>query len=168
MRSELGRGTTFTRPAARRPRQRPLPPVHVQPVGRRAPPVLIVDDEPGVARALGRMMRGKHRVTVVDSGEAALERLLSGAPFDVIFCDLMMPGLTGMDLYERVRESRPELAGRFIFMTGGAFTPRARQFLEKVPNGWLEKPFDVQQIVRLMGQVLNESPASPGASRRSV
>ncbi|WP_224240936.1 ATP-binding protein [Hyalangium gracile] len=167
VRSEVGRGSTFTvlLPAAPvvAPAVEPAP----APTSSHASQVLIIDDEPGVGRALARMIGGKHRVTVVDSGQAALEQLQSGTPFDVIFCDLMMADLSGMDLYERMLEQRPGLAGRFIFMTGGAFTPRARSFLEKVPNGWLEKPFEVEQIRRLMARVLREhqgSRAGPGSS----
>jgi PAS domain S-box-containing protein len=168
VRSEVERGTTFTvllpvaPPSASGVKATPIP------VGSSGAQVLIIDDEPGVARALGRMIGSKHRAKIVDSGQAALEEMLSGTPFDVIFCDLMMSDLSGMDLYERMQELRPELAGRFIFMTGGAFTPRARQFLEKVPNGWLEKPFEVQQILRLMGRVLREHHAAPGATSQSM
>jgi PAS domain S-box-containing protein len=155
VRSEVGRGTTFTvlllaAPAAVTPRVGPL----ADTAEKRGGHILVIDDEPGVGRALARMVGGGHTVTVLESGHEALEVLLSGRPFDVIFCDLMMPGLSGMDLYGRMCELKPELARRFIFTTGGAFTPRARTFLETTPNGWLEKPFDTQQLLRLMGQVL--------------
>jgi CheY-like chemotaxis protein len=119
--------------------------------------VLVIDDEPGVGRSLARLIGVRHEVAVVNSGQEGLERLSSGEPFDAIFCDLMMPDTTGMDVYERVRESRPELAPRFIFITGGSFTPRARQFLETVPNGWLEKPFELEQLHALLGKVLGAS-----------
>ncbi len=114
--------------------------------------MLIIDDEPAVGRALARMLGKQHASTVVDSGQEALTKLLAGEPFDAVFCDLMMPELSGMDLYERLQEQKPELASRFIFMTGGAYTPRARTFLETVPNGWLEKPFDAQQLRKVMAK----------------
>jgi PAS domain S-box-containing protein len=159
VRSQEGQGTTFTvlLPAA----GEVSAPVKAAPVAvsETRCRVLIVDDEPGVGRALGRMVGAQRQVTVVEGGQEALDRLLSGEPFDVIICDLMMPDVTGMDLYERLLQQRPELAGRFIFMTGGAFTPRARQFLEKIPNGWFEKPFESAQVLRLMGQVLREHAA---------
>jgi CheY-like chemotaxis protein len=159
VRSEVGRGSTFTVLLPVAPSvSAPAEPV-VAPVEPRRSRILVIDDEPGVGRALARMIGGRHAVTVVEGGMAALERLQSEAPFDAIFCDLMMPDLSGMDVYERVRELKPELAARFVFVTGGAYTPRAREFLEKVPNGWLEKPFDSQQMVRLLGQVLREHRA---------
>jgi len=158
--SELGRGTTFTvlLPAdASVPA--PQEAARVPGEGRRAH-VLVVDDEPAVGRALARTLGLQHTVTVMESGQEALERLLAGASFDAIFCDLIMPDLSGMDLYERVRQQKPGLTGRFVFMTGGAFTPRAREFLKTVPNAWLEKPFDAQQLMRLLTQVLREHGAS--------
>jgi hypothetical protein len=61
-----------------------------------------------------------------------------------------------MDVYERVREASPELSRRFIFITGGSYTARARQFLERVPNRQIEKPFDVGLIHQFLGEVLGE------------
>jgi CheY-like chemotaxis protein len=111
--------------------------------------VLRVDDEPLVGRAVARILSPPHRVTVVTSGEEALERL-SRERYDVVLCDLMMPGLTGMDLHQRLEERWPELAARVIFLTGGAFTEGAQAFLARVPNPRLEKPFEpggLRQVV---------------------
>jgi CheY-like chemotaxis protein len=79
-----------------------------------------------------------------------LDLLATGASFDVVLCDLMMPELTGMDVFERVVVERPELAARFVFMTGGAFTGRARDFLDRVDNERLDKPFDVVKVRELV------------------
>jgi PAS domain S-box-containing protein len=152
VRTEHGRGSTFTvllptAPSVPAPSEAPPAPVET-----RRHKVLIIDDEPAVGRALARMLGKQHASTVVDNGQEALNRLLSGESFDAVFCDLMMPGLSGMDLYERLQEQKPELTSRFIFMTGGAYTPRARTFLETIPNGWLEKPFDAQQLRKLLPQ----------------
>jgi CheY-like chemotaxis protein len=111
-----------------------------------------------VARSLARLIGRQHKVTVVESSQEGLWKLTSGEPFDIIFCDLMMPGLSGMDVYERVQEYNPELASRFVFITGGTYTARSRQFLETVPNGWMEKPFDVQRLQRVIGALLERSP----------
>jgi DNA-binding NtrC family response regulator len=70
--------------------------------------------------------------------------------FDVVLCDLMMPDVSGMDLYERVAEARPELAARFVFVTGGAFTERARAFVDRVGLPVLEKPFALGDLSRLL------------------
>ncbi|QSQ21341.1 PAS domain S-box protein [Pyxidicoccus parkwayensis] len=157
VRSEVGRGTTFTvhLPVAvenAHPVERPLP--APKDSAERRGHVLVIDDEPPVGRSLARILGTAHRVTVVGSGEEALAALNSGTAFDAVFCDLMMPGISGMDVYERVRESSPELSQRFIFITGGSYTTRARQFLERVPNRQIEKPFDVGLIHQFLGEVL--------------
>ena len=58
----------------------------------------------------------------------------------------MMPTMSGMDVYESIRSANPELASKMVFMTGGAFSPRAAEFLEHVPNAVLQKPFTAQEI----------------------
>ncbi|WP_233278118.1 PAS domain S-box protein [Myxococcus stipitatus] len=156
VRSEPGRGTTFTvrlppAPADAMPREAPPMPA---PSSERSGRLLVIDDEPAVGRSLARIIGKRHQVTVVGSGEEALTKLNSGGPFDAIFCDLMMPGITGMDVYEKVREREPGLSLRFIFITGGSYTTRARQFLERIPNPRIEKPFDAQMIQQLVGEVL--------------
>jgi len=154
--TEQGRGSTFTvllpvAPSVPRPSE--AAPVQVE-KGRGR--VLIIDDEAAVGRALARVLGRQHTSTVVDSGQQALTLLQAGEPFDVIFCDLMMPGLSGMDLYEHLQQQRPEVTSRFIFMTGGAYTPRARTFLETAPNGWVEKPFDSQQLLQVLARVIRQ------------
>jgi PAS domain S-box-containing protein len=104
--------------------------------------VLVVDDEPMMARAVQRMLSSEHDVDAMTDPLAVLERLRSGVRYDVILCDLMMPTLTGMDVYEAVLSIDPELAQGMVFMTGGAYTPRAAEFLERIENPHLEKPLD--------------------------
>jgi DNA-binding NtrC family response regulator len=58
----------------------------------------------------------------------------------------MMPEMTGMDLYDAVVSRHPDCAKRFVFMTGGAFTPRATEFLAKLSAPLLEKPFDARSL----------------------
>lgn len=147
VRTELGRGTTFVvrLPASKRsdvPHTTHVPPTATP--GARAS-VIVIDDEPLVGRAIRRALRD-HEVEVFSSAEEAIERLCSDEPFDVVFCDLMMPEVSGMEVFDRVSERRPELASRFVFMTGGAFTAQAREFLHKTPLVCLEKPFELHQI----------------------
>ena len=107
--------------------------------------ILVVDDELPVASMLSRVLDEDHDVVVATSGEAALE-LLEQARFDVVFCDLLMPTMSGMELYAEVRRRHPGQEKRIAFMTGGAFTPRAAQFLSQVPNPRIEKPFDLRAV----------------------
>ena len=64
----------------------------------------------------------------------------------------MMPDVSGMDVFARMDESRPGYGERFIFMTGGAFTPKAREFLESVDNEYIEKPFSIRELRKLVSR----------------
>jgi PAS domain S-box-containing protein len=111
--------------------------------------LLVVDDEPLVADMLFRALSDEHDVTVTTDAKTALDYLL-GDEYDLIFCDLLMPKMSGMDLYEELRSKRPGLEERIVFMTGGAFTERAAQFLSVVPNPKMSKPFDLTEIERVL------------------
>jgi two-component system cell cycle sensor histidine kinase/response regulator CckA len=112
--------------------------------GRRGK-VLIVDDDDLVGASLKRVLRREHDVTYVGTGAEALQRLRS-EHFDVVLCDLMMPEMTGMELHAEASRSMPAAGERFIFMTGGAFTPTAKAFLDASPNLRFEKPYDAQEL----------------------
>jgi signal transduction histidine kinase len=112
--------------------------------------VLVVDDEPMIATAIGRTLALEHDVIVASAATSALERIQRGEEFDVILCDLMMPQMTGMDLYDELVRTAPGQADRVVFLSGGAFTAAARAFLEDVPNQRLEKPFDTRQLLALV------------------
>ncbi len=119
--------------------------------GRRAR-VLVIDDELPIANTLRDLLAPDHQVVAAVSAREGLAKL-DAEPFDVVFCDLMMPGMSGIELYERVRTERPGLEERIVFMTGGAFTTRAAEFLASVDNLRVEKPFSlglIESIVRDM------------------
>jgi CheY-like chemotaxis protein len=107
--------------------------------------VLVVDDEPLVLRAMRRLL-DSHVVATAQSGDQALECLARGDEFDVILCDLMMPGMSGMELYDRIRDLGRGLERRIVLVSGGAVTESARLFLERVPNLRFEKPLDPRKI----------------------
>jgi signal transduction histidine kinase len=107
--------------------------------------VLLIDDDPEVRKALGCLLEeAGFRVTLEGDVRRAEERL-AGADCDVdlAWCDLMMPGRTGMDLEAALRSRTPERLDRLHFMTGGAFTPAAAAFREAHPGRVLDKPFDI-------------------------
>ncbi|MCY1073723.1 hybrid sensor histidine kinase/response regulator [Archangium lansingense] len=114
--------------------------------------VLVIDDEPGIGSVMKRILGRVHEVVVVQSGREALAVLEKDDGFDRVFCDLMMADLTGMDLYERLAEKRSECLSRFVFMTGGGFTPRAREFLKAVSTPRIDKPFEAEVIRALVAQ----------------
>lgn len=111
--------------------------------------VLVVDDEPIVATALQRALRDEE-VVVTDDAREAIARIVAGERFDVILCDLMMPGMTGMDLHDELHQVAPEQARSLIFLTGGALTKRAQDFIASTRHLVVEKPFDVAALRRLV------------------
>jgi CheY-like chemotaxis protein len=115
--------------------------------------VLVVDDEPLIGASARRLLSREHDVVVVQSGDAALAAVDSPRPFDVILCDLMMPGMTGMELHDTLARSRVDLAERMVFITGGAFTSVAEAFLDRFASRRMDKPFDpraLQALVRTL------------------
>jgi CheY-like chemotaxis protein len=91
----------------------------------------------------------------VTSAREALQLLADGARYDVILSDLMMPEMSGMQLFDELARAHPEMIERVVFMTGGAFTSSAHTFLDRVTNPCLEKPFTaaavrdaIQRLVR--------------------
>ncbi|HEY8039686.1 MAG TPA: PAS domain-containing protein [Polyangiaceae bacterium] len=131
----------------------PEPPPAPAPSPQRAS-VLVVDDEPLILKVVATMLGPEHEVTCESRAAAALDRIRSGQRFDAILCDLMMPQVTGIDLYDAVLEIAPAQAKKILFLTGGAFTARARSFLERVENVTLEKPFDAATLLARVRQLL--------------
>ena len=112
---------------------------------RRKVRVLVVDDDAMVGGALRRGLRD-YDVVLLDNAKGALGRIVAGERFDVFFCDLMMPEMTGMELHEEILRVAPEQAERMVFLTGGAVTTRARDFVATVPNPVLDKPFNMNVL----------------------
>ena len=156
--SELGVGTTFVVRIPRanavsdRPSARPVS--QQAPSGKRAR-ILCVDDEAELGLALKRVLIAQHDVIVMTNAVDALERVKNGERFDLVLCDLMMPVMSGMDLHGELTRVAPDLAGRMVFLTGGAFTARARDFLESVTNPRLEKPIGLDALRAAIETVLD-------------
>lgn len=114
---------------------------------------LVVDDEPDLAEALAALLeREALQVDVVLDGEAAKERLRA-RDYDVVLSDMLMPGLTGADLYRWMEGERPEAARRTAFVTGDTFGVSVARFLADAGRPVLEKPFTAESVRRLLAQV---------------
>jgi len=128
----------------------------VSPVPDAAPPprslsrlrILIADDEPAIVSLMRNFLQG-HDIDIASSGREAITALSTTA-YDLAFCDLLMPDLTGMDVFAHLTEHHPDRAACLVFMTGGAFTDRAKQFLATVPNEVIKKPFSLQDLERIV------------------
>jgi signal transduction histidine kinase len=155
--SEPDKGSVFR--VALPPAARSASPIPLQPSMRAAPRrarVLVVDDESMVVSVVARFLGDDHEIVPALAARQALELISRGPRFDVILCDLMMPHMTGMELHAKLLRSHPEQAKRMVFITAGAFTPRARVFLDSVPNPRLEKPFDPQSLRALIERVAQD------------
>jgi signal transduction histidine kinase len=166
--SEVGKGTVFrvelpaavgtmgATPVAPRPERR---------ISEAAPPasfvrrsrMLVVDDEPIVCFSLERLLAREGDVITATSASQALAMIQGGQRFDVLLCDLMLPEMDGPALHENIRKIDPAQAERMVFMTGGVFTVRARDFLETVNNKRLSKPFDVDALLSLVRGKLSDA-----------
>jgi signal transduction histidine kinase len=155
--SELGKGTTFRvlLPPAGKPVDAKAVVSDAQPSeAKMRGNVLVIDDEPLILKVIKNVLGGEHDVTCEQSAAAALDRFRQGERFDVILCDLMMPQVTGIDLYDALLEIAPKQAQAMLFLTGGAFTARAQSFVDRVPNAVLEKPFNETTLVARVRQLL--------------
>ena len=110
--------------------------------------MLLIDDEAHLGVTLRVGLRDEAEMVSVHSGREAVRLLLEDSRFDLILCDLVMPDLNGMEVFEQVIKRRPELRERFVFTTGGAITGSVRKFLEEVPR--LDKPFRLEQVEALL------------------
>ena len=113
---------------------------------------MIIDDEPQLRRTLARELGARHSVVVAASGTEALDLLRDDSEFDLVLCDVMMPDLGGIDVYERLATEGRPICGRFVFITGGAFTPRARAFLDATARPQLHKPFGAAEVEALLNR----------------
>ena len=116
--------------------------------------LLVVDDEEAMGRALERSLRAHHDVVVVQRARDALALVARGERFDAVIADVMMPEVGGIALHDRLGEIAPEQRARMIFVTGGAFTAAAREFLARVRRPTLEKPVDVGALLRIVAAMM--------------
>jgi len=116
--------------------------------------LLVVDDEPGITRALARLLRLEgHEVDTAMHGQQALQ-MLQQQDYDLVLCDLRMPELDGPGLYRRVMDSKPHYLQRFIFLTGDTLSPEVEVFLNQVDVPRLVKPFSAAQGRQVVRQAL--------------
>jgi PAS domain S-box-containing protein len=152
--SQEGKGTTF-RVLLPVGRELKAPgsaagPARTAPASASLVRVLIIDDEPALAAALGACLSPEFAVTVMERGEHALSLLAQGEHFDAILCDVLMPGMGGIEVYEQLERKHPDLLRRIVFMTGAASMPRVAQFLARMSNPHLDKPIDVELMRRTL------------------
>jgi len=155
--TECGRGTTFTvtlpigTPVALEPAHLTLPAI---PQGLR---VLVADDETPVREMIVEALRGKGaRVEAVSNGQEALD-LLSRSTVDVLILDVRMPGMTGTQLWERIKSVSPDAACRTMFCTGSVVRETTRRFIEDTGCPTVSKPFEWSEFFAAVAEVLSRA-----------
>jgi CheY-like chemotaxis protein/anti-sigma regulatory factor (Ser/Thr protein kinase) len=157
--SELGRGTAFrvvlptAVPAAEPAAQEVTPAPETSSVRAR---VLVIDDVLAVGQTIATALGDEHDVTVVTRAADAFALFGEGEIFDVILCDLLMPKLGGREVFERLAVEWPHLVSTLLFMSGGAFTPESREFLERSGQPLLAKPFRIDELRAIIQAQLAE------------
>jgi CheY-like chemotaxis protein len=104
----------------------------------------VIDDDPLVGSAVRRVLSAQHDVVAITDPTAALRLVEADPRFDVVLCDVQMPGIDGMQVHAELGRIAPELAARTVFVTGGLTTEAARTFAASHPL--LRKPFSIDEL----------------------
>jgi len=107
---------------------------------------LVVDDEESNAALVRRVLAGAgYDVESTTLSRRALV-MIERTAYDAVICDVKMPELSGQELYGRVCQIRPEMARRFIFITGDIDGEDTRQFLDESRCSYFMKPFNLERL----------------------
>jgi nitrogen-specific signal transduction histidine kinase/CheY-like chemotaxis protein len=155
--SRLGVGSIFRLVLPAASHALPPPPARTVRSKPHSGHVLVVEDDEEVAGSVRRLLASEHDVAVAMDPRQALADIKKGARYDVILCDLMMSYMTGMELHAELARVAPEQAARMVFLSGGAFTSRSRQFLASVANPSLEKPFEAAELRSVIRRCLDHA-----------
>ena len=115
--------------------------------------LLIIDDNQDILVVLRQMLNDAFQVATVPSAQEGLQRFVEGETFDVVLCDLTMPGMTGMEWYEKIKAEFPEMEKRILFMTGGPRSSEAAEFMKVMGKRVVEKPFEPRTLRALLTQI---------------
>lgn len=117
--------------------------------------VLVIDDEPEIVLLLQRVLEAEGcDVVAANGGHEALDALSKDA-FDLVICDLKMPGVGGRDIFDYLAEHRPELVERIIFTTGDTVSSDSWAFLQETQQPFISKPFKPQTVLTQVGALLS-------------
>jgi two-component system NtrC family sensor kinase len=116
--------------------------------------ILLIDDEPDIRRSISKFLtRSGWEVDLADSGDEGL-RLLAGADYEAVLCDLRMPGMSGHEFYRRLQAEEAPAIQRLVFMTGDVLSPEASRFLQEAARPVLSKPFALKDLMEVLAQVV--------------
>lgn len=170
VRSEVGKGSTFTviLPTGAEAESREL--VAIGSGDAPAPPpslnILVLDDDVMVARSIARILGTQHQVTICTRGSEALT-VVGQQDYHVVFCDVMMPEMNGLEFLARLRELDSPLAPKLVFMTGGLFIQEVRDQLKQLDNPCISKPFQPEAVLEAVRRSMVQSAKATDCRRTS-
>jgi signal transduction histidine kinase/CheY-like chemotaxis protein len=169
--SVSGRGTTFrvelplVEAEQRLFSERGAAPSAPSPLAGRGRRILVVEDEPTVAKLIGEVLEEEgHVVEAVLDSQEGLSRLARGK-YDLVICDLRMPRLDGQAFHRALVSSGSGLDKRLLFVTGDTLSPRTRAFLEQSTVPCLPKPFLVEELKLAVNRLLEPAREAGGPAR---
>ncbi len=128
------------------------------PIGARQqksrPKVLVIDDDKLVLRGLQRIITAPYLVDCASSGQEALQKI-HDEDYDIILCDILMPGLSGIGVFERLKELRPDVQKTFIFISAGTFNEASHNRVAS-SQPMLSKPIKREELMRVLDELLSQ------------
>lgn len=119
--------------------------------------ILVVDDQATIRELVAAILTAEgHHVTTAPDGAEALRLLEGPTPYDLIVSDLSMPNLDGPSLFFEVSLRWPNHRPHLLFMSGFVDSPQYAGFLEAANVPVLLKPFDIDQLCRLVHEILHQ------------
>ena len=125
-----------------------------RPVEAKRRRVLFVEDHSDLRATYERVFR-HHEIVLVETGEEAIETMRRQRDFDLVVCDLLLPGIDGIEVFKRTRAKDPELAARFVFATGVDTRQQFQETLETIDVPILEKPFGMGMLREILERAGN-------------
>jgi len=132
-------------------------PASPSPLDHQRRSILVVEDDQNLARMLTRALSEHHDITHATDAASAMRMIEAGGSFEAVLCDVVMPGMSGVELFEQIREDHPELVNSWVFMTGGAVSPDDRRFLEDGATPLVQKPIETDELLRILNTLWSPS-----------
>ena len=130
--------------------------------------ILAIDDEEDILLSIEKLFEKLDCKTVTTTkGEEALTRL-SENEFDIIICDLKMPGMSGIELYERLSEEYPQALSKIIVTTGDTISEETTKFLEETDVAHIMKPVNINELVNVMSAMVSSFSLSNGSGKTTT
>jgi len=144
----------------------PARPLRPRMVEARPRQVFVIDDDPVFARSIRRSLKPHVVRTAAAASEAEVQLLDPNYTPDLVLCDVFLPGRNGDTLHSRIATRRPELAKRFVFVTGGALGRAEAEYLKNCACPTLFKPIELKTVTDLLED--EEAESSATASVRTL